>query len=34
MKSETENAVSDVLCEEHLHAIVEPVEDMLMPKTA
>jgi len=29
MKSETEKVVSDVLCEEHLHFIVEPVEDML-----
>ena len=29
MKSVTENVVSDFLCKEHLHAIIEPVEDML-----
>jgi len=29
MKSETENVVSDVMCQKHLHVIVEPVEDML-----
>jgi len=30
MKSETKNVVSDVLGQEHLHAIIEQVEEMLM----
>jgi len=29
MKSETDNVVSDVLGQEHLHAIIEQVEEML-----
>jgi len=29
MKSETDNVVQDVLCQEHLHAIIEQVEEML-----
>ena len=29
MKSETENVVTDVLGQEHLHAIIEQVEKML-----
>jgi len=29
MKSETDNVVSDVLGQEHLHAIIEQVEKML-----
>jgi len=29
MKSETDNVVSDVLGQEHLHSIIEQVEEML-----